>query len=358
VSLLKEEWDCTSPYIDENEETTHPYSPWSPYVDERGDRYGVVRDMIPIQDEINKRSSKALHMLNVRQTLGEKGAVLDIDEMKRELAKPDGHVEYTPQKKLEIIDQAQQIQGQLELLQEAKAEIENLGPNPGLIGRGVEKQSGRAILAQQNSGMTELSPVFERLREWKLRVYRRDWQLMRQFWTGERWVRVTGEADSVEFLAVNRIVEDPQTGQARIENALADITVDLILDEGPDTIIMQEELFSNLTDLAQAGIPIPPQVIIQLSGIKTQVKEQLLQMMQQQTEQPDPAAVQAEIEANKHQQAMAKGEQDMVAQRAKIEAELVLKEKDIQLKNLDLQIKHVELEKLKSEPKSDSAKAA
>lgn len=351
VSLLNEQNDCLSPYLDEEDKSTHPYSPWSPYVDERGDRYGVVRDMIPIQDSINKRSSKALHMLNVRQTIGEKGAVDDVDAMKRELAKPDGHVEVSPgEKRFEIVDQSAQIQGQLELLQEDKAEIENLGPNPGLIGRGVEKQSGRAILAQQNSGMTELSPVFERMREWKLNVYRKDWQLMRQFWRGERWIRITGEADAVQFLAINRIAEDPATGRVSVENALADMHVDLILDEGPDTITMQEELLAQLSDMAQSGVPIPPQVLIKLSGVKTQVKEELLAAFEQQAQQPDPAEQQAEIERMKHEQAMVKGQQDMEASRAKTEQELQLRAIDLDKAKIDLEKAEVELEKLENEP--------
>ena len=264
--------ECLSPYIDENEQTVHPYEAWSPYVDERGDRYGVVRDMIPIQDEINKRSSKALHLLTVRQTKSDKGAVDDIDKMKSELAKPDGHVEYNRGFTFEVLEQSAQIQGNLELLQEAKAEIENLGPNPGLIGRGVENQSGRAILAQQNSGMTELSPVFERLREWKFRCYRRDWNLIRQFWTDERHIRVSGNPKAPEYLHINRPVRDPATGQVVMENAIAEVDIDIILDEGPDTVTMREELMQQLSQLGP-GV-IPPELLIEMSNISE--KEQIL----------------------------------------------------------------------------------
>lgn len=268
--------DCLSPYQNEDGEPVHPYDAWSPYVDERGDRYGVVRDMMPIQDEINKRSSKALHALTVRQTWGERGAVDDIDKMKAELAKPDGHVEVNPGLKFEPIEQTAQVQGNLELLQEAKAEIENLGPNPGLVGRGVEKQSGRAILAQQNSGMTELSPVFERIREWKLRNYRRDWNMIRQFWTSERVIRVSGDPEAIQHLNINRPVVDPQTGQVvGMENAVAEIDIDIILDEGPDTVTMREELIQQLSQLGPEAVP--PELLVELSNIGE--KEQILRKM-------------------------------------------------------------------------------
>ncbi len=276
VSLCSEDYDCKSPYLDEDGNGDHPYRAWSPYVDESGNRYGVIRDMFSLQDGINKRSSKMLYMLSVRQTMGMKGAVDDVDKMKMEMARPDGHVELNSSPDtngFQIIDQTAQTQGQFELLQEDKMEIENLGPNPGLIGRGVEKQSGRAILAQQNSGMTELSPVFERCREWKLNVYHKDGDLIRQFWNGERFIRVTGDPRAVEFMAINMLVEDPATGQMTVQNAVPDMDVDIILDEGPDTVTMKEEIIEAIGDRPD----VPLELIIELSDLPN--KEYLLKRL-------------------------------------------------------------------------------
>lgn len=255
--------DCLSPYVDENDATAHPYNAWSPYVGEDGTRYGMIRDMRPIQDEINKRSSKALHLLTVRQIKYESGAVKDIDMTRIELAKPDGLIEVNPGKNFEVIQQTAQIQGNLELMQEAKAEIENLGPNPGLVGRGVEKQSGRAILAQQNSGMTELSPVFERMREWKLRCYHHDWHLIRKFYTDDRYIRLTGDEKAVQHLRINAPVMNEMGQVVGVENVIADMDVDIILDEGPDTITMREELIQAISDRPD----IPVELIIEMSSL-------------------------------------------------------------------------------------------
>lgn len=265
--------DCRSPYVDENDQTIHPYEAWSPYVDEAGDRYGMIRDMMPLQDEVNKRRSKSLHLLTVRQTQAEKGAVADLDKMKQELAKPDGHIETNPGRKLEVIDQTAQVEGNLELMQDAEASLANLGPNPALQGKGVEQQSGRAILAQQNSGMAELSPVYERMREWKLKCYRRDWNLVRQFYNDERIIRITGDAGAPQYLKVNVPVINPMTGQPAmgpdgqpiLENQLAEIDVDVILDEGPDTVTMREELMEQLSQLGP-GV-VPPELLIEMSNI-------------------------------------------------------------------------------------------
>jgi hypothetical protein len=185
--------------------------------------------------------------------------------MKLEAAKPDGHIEVNGNlgEDFQFVDQSAQTAGQFELLQEDKAEIENLGPNPGLIGRGVENQSGRAILAQQNSGMTELSPVFEMKREWELAVYHKDWDLAQQFWTGERYIRITSDPKAVEFLNINKIIEDPATGQVTVENSMMDMDVDVLLDQGPDTITMREELIQAIADRPD----VPLEIILELSTL-------------------------------------------------------------------------------------------
>lgn len=270
--------DEPSFYLDEQGRPECPYRIWSPYVDEEGIRYGVVRDMKSSQDEINQRRSKLLYFMSVRQTHGEKGAVDNVAQMKRETARPDGHIETNPGLEFGFVDNTFQAQGQAELLQEAKAEIENLGPNPGLVGRGVEKQSGRAILAQQNSGMTELSPVFERLRGWKLSVYTALWLRIQQTWRAPRWLRVTDDEDALQFIGVNRLVRD-EFGNIGVENQIAELDVDIILDEGPDTLTIQQEEFEQLANMVSSGLPIPADIILEVSSLGGARKKQILDRM-------------------------------------------------------------------------------
>lgn len=293
VSLLPHEadpltgeqpYDFTSPYRDEDNQTMHPFCAWSAYVDEIGDRYGVVRDMFSPQDEINMRKSKLLHMLSVRQTMGTKGAITDQNEMKRQLAMPDGHVDVNPGPdiKFEILNQQDQIAGQATLLEKAENEIENLSVNPGLAGRGVESQSGRAILAQQNSGMTELSPLFERCRSWKLKSFRKDWCMVRQFYTSSRWIRITGDAGAPQYIGLNQL-QVQGNGRLGMSNYVPELDVDILLDEGPDTITMQEELLDSLSKLPPGTVP--PSVLIMLSNVKD--KEKILQMIDEANKPPE-----------------------------------------------------------------------
>lgn len=302
----------TSPYIDEDEKPSCPYIAWSPYIDELGNRYGVVRVLKWPQDEINHRRSKLLHQVSTRQIHLRTGSVGDIDKFRSEAAKPDGLLEHEGEwgKEVGLVETADMAQGQAELLAEAKAEIENLGPNPGLIGKGggVADQSGRAILAQRDSGMTELSPVFQRHRDWKLRIYRAQWCRIRQAWTGERWIRVTEDQNSQTFVGVNNVMDDPMRGPSvgsmlpgeqgfeRVNGALQEIDVDIILDEGPDVMVMQEELMQTL---AQSGAQIPPKVFIELSN--TPNKERLIKMLD---EAMAPPPVPPEIQAMQQRMAL------------------------------------------------------
>lgn len=294
-----------SPYLDDEGQPCCPMELMSCYVDRENRRYGVVRDMIDPQDEVNKRRSKALHLLNSRQTMGVKGAV-SVDRLKTELAKPDGHVEVDVDAAVgareagmpafQVLQTADMAQGNLAMLAEAKNEIDMVGPNAALQGQLQGQQSGRAILAQQNAGLAELAPVYDSLRDWTLRVYRQMWMRIKQYWTEERWVRVTDEAGAAEFIGVNQVQGlqiDPLTGmpQPIIANPVAEMDVDIIIDEAPDLVTLRQEEFQQLAELRQGGLPIPDEMLIEASSVRN--KQRLLEMLQQQKQEAAQAQAQA-----------------------------------------------------------------
>lgn len=223
--------------VDEKKKTTCKYLMFSANVDQDGDRYGFVRALRSAQDEINSRRSKGIHELHTRRVIAERGAFDNIEEARRELARPDGVAIRNPNKEVTFDDAAKaaNIQGQFEMLQEAKNEIENFGPNPALVGTGVEAKSGRAIALMQQAGIAELGPYILALRGWKLRVYRAIFNAIQHHWTGERWVRVTDDNDVAQFIQINGVQLGPD-GQPAMVNAIGSLDVDIILDEGPDQI--------------------------------------------------------------------------------------------------------------------------
>lgn len=313
-----------SPYRNEDGESECPFIMQSAYVDRDNNRYGVVLDMLDPQDEINKRRSKLLHQLNNRQTTGIKGAVNNVAAMKRELSKSDGHVEVNAEavedaarvgmKPFEMLPQADQTAGQFSLLQEAKSEIDLMGANSGLSGKdGDSDQSGRAILAKQQGGMIEIAPLTDNLSDFTRRVYRAIWSRIRQYWTEEKWVRVTDDERNVRFVGLNRRVTlherlgqmPPEQAMAMaqemqlyrgdprlqmptgIENNVEEIDVDIVLEEVPDQVTLAGETFEQIVSIAtsQPG-SVPPDVLIELApNLPRDVKDRILQRMEQMQQQ-------------------------------------------------------------------------
>lgn len=276
-------------FFDEKGDPICKFIAFSAFIDQDGDRYGFVRGLKSSQDEINQRRSKGLHELNSRRIKAEDGAFTDPEKTRREAVRPDGMVIYNKGFEMEFDDQARimNMEGQLKFLEDAKNEIENFGPNPALIGQGLEYKSGRAISLLQQAGIAELGPFVINYKNWKLRLYRAIWAAVQKYWTGERWVRVTGNQDVAQFVQVNGVGIDPQTGFPKLVNALGQLDVNFIMDEGPDEVNMMADAYDTLTALATQGAQIPPQVMLELAPLNNDVKKRLIGMVQQ-AQQPDP----------------------------------------------------------------------
>jgi hypothetical protein len=319
-----------SPYHDEDGDPECPMILSSAYIARDNARYGVVREMIGPQDEINKRRSKALHLLTMRQVVADKGAVDDTRIARQELAKPDGYLEVAPNKRFEIQQTADLAAGQFQLLQHATQEIDNLGPNASMEGKSPASQSGRAIQAQQQGGYIELGPMMDRLRQFNVQIYRAIWSRIRQFWREEKWIRVTDDERNIKFVPLNKPIKagdqyaeqlkqmglppeqiqmelqamqgDPRLEQVvGVQNNVAEMDVDIIVDDAPDSITIQHEQYELLVQLVQSGIQLPPDVIIEASQLRN--KEQLLEKLRN-PQGTDPQAAQAAAQQQQQAQAL------------------------------------------------------
>lgn len=292
-----------SPYLDRFGKPDCAIVLMSAYVDRENRRYGVVRDMIGTQDEINKRRSRFLSLASHRQTMATRGAV-DPAEVRRQLAMPDGHVEvdtaaFDPEsgmKPFEIIPTNDMAMGQFNLLQEAKSEIDMLGPNASLLGQLSGQQSGRAIMAQQQAGMAELAPIYDSLGDWTERVYRAIWDRIRQFWTEPRWIRVTEDEQAPQFLGINQIAMGPMGPQ--MMNNVGEMDVDIMVTQSPEYASLKAEQFEKLAELAGRGFPIPPEMLIMASDLPE--KEKIMAAMR-----PDPEQAQQQAAQQQEMQARA-----------------------------------------------------
>jgi hypothetical protein len=308
--LLGDEWhykhftsdvelvEGVSEFLDEKDKTFCKYFAFSANIDHDGDRYGFVRNLMPLQDAINQAHSKLQWMLAVNQIIMDEGAVQDVELARKEVSRADGVVVKNRGMDFEIVRHEVELAGYVQILEAAKQEMENFGPNPQLLGEAGSANSGRAIALLQQAGISELGPFILINRAWKLRIYRGVWNTIQRYWTSERWIRVTDNDDLVKFMQINGMAKDSygqqqldQYGQPVMVNYLGSLDVDLILDEGPDTINMMADTLDRLQ-----GIPnIPLPILIELMPISYTLKKKLLAMLNQGPSPEQQAAQKLEL---------------------------------------------------------------
>jgi hypothetical protein len=378
-----------SKYVDDKGVPSCPIIAASAYVTRENERYGVVRDMIGPQSEMNYRRSMSLFLIKNRRIWSKAGIFPPDTNPKEEVARADAHLIANGEMGVDwgFIESQAEVAQNFELLQDAKNEIDAQGPNSGLQGRGVENQSGRAILAQQNAGLAEENTLYDTHNDWKLRVYRAFWARAKQFWTEPMFLRISDDEapQGARFTPVNQPMMPgqmpappmggtppqmppqmgnvmpmgmgmPPMGPPPVQNALAEMDVDIIIESAPDMITLQHEQFEQLTQMVQAGVPIPPDVLIEASQLKNKkalaekmdAGAQLQQAMQQieelkkQLEQQDGAKMQAE--AQKAQMEGARMQMEMQAEQRKSQIELQKDGMAAQIKGVELEIKQAELQ--------------
>src|SRR5258708_29930577 len=323
-----------SPFLDERRRPTDRFIMFSAYVDQDGDRYGFPRIFKSAQDEINQRRSKALHISNVTRLTLQKASVDDVETTRREAALPDDVVEYKPGFEPPTpADKTQDLAAQLSLLQDARNFIDSFANiNPALLMTdGKDEHSGIAINLLQKAGIAELGTFLRNYRAWKIRLYRAIWNTVQHHWQAERFIRVTDNDGVKQFLAVNQLGLN-QWGQPMITNAVGTLDVDIILDEGPDTINVMQDAYESIKDDPTVPWQIKLELMPMPSSIKKKIQQEMQQAQQAAAQKPDPK-VQGEM--IKAQTAQGKGQAEIAKAKIAAQAEMQNAAQDQQQNQLD-----------------------
>lgn len=359
--ILKE---GVSPYLDDNGKPDCAIIAASAYMTRKNERYGSVRDMISPQSEMNFRRSAALFLIKQRRTWARAKGILPANASEI-IASADAQLIANGVKDQDwgFIESAQEVAQNFELLQEAKGEIDAQGPNAGLQGRGTENQSGIAIERQQQAGLAEENDLFDTHNDFKLRIYRAMWFRAKQFWTEPKYLRITDDENAFKFIHLNQQqpVMDPMTGQPQMGpdgqpvmqmmpgTELAKMDADITLHAAPESLTLQHDEFIQLADMAKAGVPIPPDVLLEASQIKDKrnlvkrLKEEggaqaKLEQAAQQIEQMGQVIEQMKAELEKA------GGADKQLEMAKLQMEGQKEQGNAALKAAEMEIKRAELQ--------------
>ena len=357
--------DEASPYKHKH----FPYVPvWGFREDHKGTPYGLIRSMLSPQDEINARRSKMLWLLNARRVLADSDAVIDHDEARDEVGRPDAYIELNPGRQRDSIfkveDGGQLAAQQFQVLEAAKTEIQQAsGVFQSMLGDAKGgASSGLAINSLIEQGVTTLAEINDNYRFARRLIGEQLLELVIEELAKEGPTSVfVGEDDQKREVLINQPGVD-EVGRPTTLNDVTKARVAIVIDDAPTSPTVRMQQMQALADMVKAA---PPQVqgliydmVVDAMDVpnKREIVKRLRSAMgiQDQNGQPvDPAVaqmqqqmqvMQQEVQAGAQQYEQKIGELTQALQKAELalankSGELELKGREVGIKEADLAVK-------------------
>ena len=304
---------------------------WSPYNQftivpffcyfRRGRPFGVVRNLLSPQEQLNKIASQELHIVNTTANSGwmvESGSLVGMtaDDLEEHGAETGLVLEYargtTPPQKIG----ANQIPTGLDrIAQKAALNIKTIsGVNDSMLGTDSAEVSGIAIQAKQNRGAIMIQVPLDNLRKSRQYLAEKILNLIQTFYTEQRVIQVTNEEDPLK--PREEMVINEQTPEGQIINDLTIGEYDVIVATAPARDSFDETQFAEAIALRQAGVVVPDDAIIEYSHLAR--KGELAKRIRQMTGQEPPTPEQQEAMAQQQQVQM----QQLQLEMAKLDADV------------------------------------
>lgn len=267
-----------SPY----KHTRFPFVPFFADRKNNGEPFGLARNIVPMNEAINKRKSKALNMLSNRRIIHEKGAIEDPSLAAVENAKADGVVEVRDGAlsggKVVFPDNQDIGQAQVMMLQDDKASMPRVsGISDESLGMRTEVRSGLGIARKQSQTTIITNPVVLSLRRFRYQRTMLVYELGKEVYSEEMTFQVTDDPDSV------RIIKLTKSDIARMKERY----FDLIITDIPDYATVREQeldmVMQQLPQIAQLG-PGFGKFVLELTNLRN--KKGLQQMLDQMSQPP------------------------------------------------------------------------
>jgi hypothetical protein len=298
---------------------------------------GIVRSIKDLNEEFNKRRTQELRHLNASANSGfdiEKGQLDDqnMRKIKKYGSSPGIVIERKPgTAPISRIVPMPLSQGHVQLAEENMQDLkEASGVNPDLLATDSKSQSGRAILLKQRQGLVMIQEMLDNFGETKRLTGQFILSQLKEVFTVEAALKVLGDAwVSDNFtVPVNIVLErglqkvaneeqpteleqsvllqypqqpsdqpildesgnletivDSDTAIQVVNQVLNDAEIgkyDVAIGEGPYSETIRMANFLDLKELAQQGVPIPPDVLIEMSLIPESQKKSVLESLRAQ----------------------------------------------------------------------------
>lgn len=300
--------------------------------------YGMIRNMRDMQEDINKRASKALHILSTNKVIMEEGAVDDLEEFADEISRPDAIIVKKQGKELTINAERDLAAPHLELMSRSIQMIQSLsGVTDENMGRATNATSGRAITARQEQGSMTTAGIFDNLRFAVQIDGEKNLSLIEQYFSDQKQFRITNMRGTPEYITINDGLPENDIIRTKADFVISDADWRASVRQAQN-----EELFALLQQLA----PVAPQVALVMldllvEGMDIAQREEIVKRIRQVTGMRDPDAEemtpeeqQAEIAKQKAAQEQAElQKRDVMAtiagKEAKAQRDMVAAQKDM-----------------------------
>jgi hypothetical protein len=255
---------------------------WSPYDQftivpffcyfRRGQPFGIIRNLLSPQEQLNKIASQELHIVNTTANSGwmvESGSLIGMtaDDLEEHGAETGLVLEYArgtnpPQK----ITPNTIPTGLDRIALKAAANIQAIsGINDSMLGTDSAEVSGIAIQAKQNRGAIMIQVPLDNLRKSRQYLAEAILNLIQAFYTEQRVIQVTNEADPLK--PREEMVINEETPEGEIINDLTLGEYDVIVATAPARDSFDEAQFAEAINLRQVGVAIPDDAIIEYSHL-------------------------------------------------------------------------------------------
>lgn len=321
-----------------------PFTPiWCYRRGRDGMPYGMIRGMKDVQRDINKRASKALHILSTNKVIMDEGAVDDLDAFEEELARPDAIL--TKKKGYELIINADRelAPAHLDLMSRGISMIQSLsGVTDEAMGRTTNATAGIAIQRRQEQAGMATAGIFDNLRFATQCHGEKQLSLLEQYFTEEKSFRITNMRGSPEFITVN---------DGLPENDIIRSKADFIISEADWRASVRQAQVEELFSLLQQLAPVAPQVALVMldlivEGMDIAGRDELVRRIRQVTGMRDPDAPEELTPEEMAKQAEAQKQAQM--QQAMLEASIADKNASAQLKFAQAQRHGADVQKIMS----------
>lgn len=302
-----------------------PFTPiWGYRRGRDGMPYGVIRSLRDIQDDINKRASKAQFILSSNKVIMEEGAVKDMAEMMEEVARPDGVIVVQANKRFDIDVDRELAASHMQLMSQGITMIQSVsGVTDELMGKTTNAKSGVAIQARQEQGSMSTSKLFDNLRYAVQTQGEKQLSLVEQYFTDQKQFRITNQRMQPEFIDVNDGLPENDITRTKADFIISDAEWRASLRQA-----QTEQLLEMMTRMPPEVALVTLDLIVESMDLPN--REEIVKRIRQVTGQRDPdateltpeeqAAEQSKQQAAQYQQEVANAQlRAMIAKAVKDE---------------------------------------